>query len=47
MPESPFYFDAGDRSDQPLHTELGAELIREQLLRRTRQEVPHAIEVQG
>jgi GTP-binding protein Era len=45
VPESPFLFEAGDHSDQPLHTEL-AELIREQLLRRTRQEVPHAIEVQ-
>jgi GTP-binding protein Era len=45
VPESPFLFELGSLSDQPLHTEL-AELIREQLLRRTRQEVPHAIEVQ-
>jgi GTP-binding protein Era len=45
VPEGPFLFELGSTSDQPLHTEL-AELVREQLLRRTRQEVPHAIEVQ-
>jgi GTPase len=44
MPESPFLFDAEDRSDQPLDV-LMAELVREQVLRRTFQEVPHAVEV--
>jgi GTPase len=45
LPEGPFYFPAGDVSDQPEHVML-AELVREQVLRRTRQEVPHAVEVQ-
>lgn len=44
LPESPFYFPAEDRSDQTIEVLL-AELIREQALRRTFQEVPHAIEV--
>lgn len=44
LPESPFYFPPGERSDQPLEVLL-AELIREQALRRTFQEVPHAVEV--
>ncbi len=44
VPESPFYFPAGERSDQGPETLL-AELIREQVLRRTFQEVPHAVEV--
>jgi GTP-binding protein Era len=44
LPESPFFFAAGDRTDQPLEVSL-AELIREQALRRTFQEVPHAVEV--
>jgi GTP-binding protein Era len=44
MPEGPFLFDAAERSDQPLHVLL-AELIREQVLRRTFQEIPHAVEV--
>ena len=44
MPESPFLFPAEDRSDQPLEV-LMAELVREQVLRRTFQEVPHAVEV--
>lgn len=44
VPESPFYFPAGERSDQDPQTHL-AELIREQVLRRTFQEVPHAVEV--
>jgi GTP-binding protein Era len=44
LPESPFYFPAGDRTDQPVEVML-AELIREQALRRTFQEVPHAVEV--
>jgi GTPase len=44
MPEGPLLFDPGDRSDQPLEVHL-AELVREQVLRRTFQEVPHAVEV--
>ena len=44
MPEGPFLFAAGDTSDQPILVLL-AELIREQVLRRTFQEVPHAVEV--
>lgn len=45
MPEAPFYFPGGEVSDQPEQVLL-AELVREQVLRRTRQEVPHAVEVQ-
>jgi GTP-binding protein Era len=44
MPEGPFLFPPEDSSDQPLDVAL-AELIREQVLRRTFQEVPHAVEV--
>jgi GTP-binding protein Era len=44
MPEGPFMFSAGAISDQPLHVHL-AELIREAAIRRTFQEVPHAVEV--
>jgi GTPase len=44
VPEGPFLFAAGDTSDQPAHVLL-AELIREQILRRTFQEIPHAVEV--
>ncbi|CAB4345254.1 unannotated protein [freshwater metagenome] len=44
MPEGPYLFDVDDLSDQPLAIEL-AELIREQILRRTFQELPHAVEV--
>jgi GTP-binding protein Era len=44
LPESPFYFPPEERTDQPEEVLL-AELIREQALRRTFQEVPHAIEV--
>ena len=42
MPPGPMYFPAGEHSDQPLEL-LIAELIREQALRRTRDEVPHAV----
>jgi GTP-binding protein Era len=45
MPEGPFYFPPGEISDQP-ETILLAELVREQVLARTRQEVPHSVEVQ-
>jgi GTPase len=44
LPESPFLFGADDRSDLTMEVHL-AELIREQVLRRTFQEVPHAVEV--
>jgi GTPase len=45
LPEGPFYFPSDEVSDQPEHVML-AELVREQVLHRTRQEVPHAVEVQ-
>jgi GTP-binding protein Era len=44
MPEGPFMFDATVHSDQPREL-LVAELIREAVIRRTFQEVPHAVEV--
>jgi GTPase len=44
MPEGPFLFGAGEGTDQP-QLVLLAELIREQVLRRTFQEIPHAVEV--
>jgi GTPase len=44
MPEGPFMFAAGAASDQPRELLL-AELIREAVIRRTFQEVPHAVEV--
>jgi GTP-binding protein Era len=44
MPESPYLFDPAERSDQSQDI-LMAELVREQVLRRTFQEVPHAVEV--
>jgi GTP-binding protein Era len=44
LPPGPFYFSAGDHSDQPEVVTLG-ELVREQVLARTRAEVPHAVEV--
>jgi GTP-binding protein Era len=45
LPEGPFYFPPDEVSDQAERVML-AELVREQVLRRTRQEVPHAVEVQ-
>ena len=45
LPEGPFYFPPEEVSDQQEHVLL-AELVREQVLHRTRQEVPHAVEVQ-
>jgi GTP-binding protein Era len=45
LPEGPFYFPPDELSDQPEHVVL-AELVREQVLHRTRQEVPHSVEVQ-
>jgi GTP-binding protein Era len=44
MPEGPFMFAVGERSDQPQELLL-AELIREAVIRRTFQELPHAVEV--
>jgi len=44
VPESPFFFPPEEPSDQP-ESVLLAELVREQVLRRTFQEVPHAVEV--
>jgi len=45
LPEGPFYFGPDQHSDQTEQVRL-AELVREQVLRRTREEVPHAVEVQ-
>jgi GTP-binding protein Era len=45
LPEGPFFFPPDERSDQSEQVLL-AELVREQVLRRTRQEVPHAVEVE-
>jgi GTP-binding protein Era len=45
LPPGPFYFSAGQRSDQEPMVLL-AELVREQILARTREEVPHAVEVE-
>jgi GTPase len=45
LPNGPFYFDAAQHSDQSEHVRL-AELVREQVLRLTREEVPHAVEVE-
>ena len=44
LPEGPFLYPPSERSDQPSEVHL-AELIREQVLRRTREELPHAVEV--
>jgi GTPase len=45
VPAGPFLFPPEQRSDLPSEVLL-AELIREQVLRRTRDELPHAVEVQ-
>jgi GTPase len=44
MPEGPYLYPPEERSDAASETHL-AELIREQVLRRTREEVPHAVDV--
>ena len=44
MPEGPFLFPPEEQSDQSLDVLL-AEVVREQVLRRTFQEVPHSVEV--
>jgi GTPase len=45
LPPGPFYFEARQHSDQSQDVLL-AELIREQVLARTREEVPHAVEIE-
>jgi GTP-binding protein Era len=45
LPEGPFYFSAGEHSDQPESVRI-AELVREQVLARTREEIPHAVEIE-
>jgi len=45
VPEGPFMYPPGEHSDQSLELRL-AELIREQVLLRTREEVPHSVEVE-
>ncbi|MGI8846045.1 MAG: GTPase Era [Thermoleophilaceae bacterium] len=45
LPEGPFLYPAAQLSDQSEQTHL-AELVREQVLLRTRQELPHAVEAQ-
>ncbi len=44
MPEGPMYYPEGTNSDQPPPVFV-AELVREKLLKRTREEVPHSIAV--
>ena len=44
LPEGPLLYPPEDRTDLPSEVHL-AELIREQVLQRTRDEVPHAVEV--
>lgn len=45
LPAGPLYFSAAQHSDQA-HSVRLAELVREQVLARTREEVPHAVEVE-
>ena len=45
VPEGPFLYPPDERSDQSVELQL-AELIREQVLLRTREEVPHSVEVE-
>jgi GTPase len=44
MPEGPFLYPGEERTDQPTEVLL-AELIREQVVNRTREEIPHSVEV--
>jgi GTPase len=44
VPEGPYLYPPEDHSDQPGELLL-AELIREQVLNRTREEIPHSVEV--
>ncbi|MFL5968068.1 MAG: GTPase Era [Gaiellaceae bacterium] len=45
LPEGPLYFPQEQRSDMPVVVQVG-ELVREQALRLTKDEVPHAITVE-
>jgi GTPase len=45
VPEGPFMYPPDEHSDQSVELRL-AELIREQVLLRTREEVPHSVEVE-
>jgi GTPase len=45
LPEGPFLYPPEEKSDLALEVRL-AELVREQVLRRTREEVPHSVEVE-
>jgi GTPase len=45
LPEGPLYFPQEQRTDLPLEVQI-AELVREQALRLTKDEVPHAITVE-
>jgi len=45
VPEGPFMYPPDEHSDQSLELQL-AELVREQVLLRTREELPHAVEVE-
>ena len=45
VPEGPFLYPPDETSDQPERVRL-AELVREQVLLRTREELPHAVEVE-
>jgi len=45
MPQGPFLYPPEERTDLPENVRL-AELVREQVLARTRQELPHAAEVE-
>jgi GTP-binding protein Era len=45
LPEGPLYYPDDVRSDQPIELAI-AELVREQALARTRDEIPHSVEVQ-
>jgi len=45
VPEGPFLYPPEERSDLPERVQL-AELVREQVLSRTREELPHAVEVE-
>ena len=44
LPDGPLLYPPEDRTDRPSELHL-AELIREQVLKRTREEIPHAVEV--
>jgi GTP-binding protein Era len=44
LPEGPLYFEQEQRTDLPVEVQI-AELVREQALRQTKDEVPHAISV--